>query len=523
MSNFSELKDQIKNWNNDTEDLLIRKLKQYTDNYLNQTEEINKNLEDLEDDYKKVEISYFNNVNLLKNLSIRKFVEHSISNDTLEFKKQNSRQEPAIILSKEEKEMSLINKFKASISISCENLNIKDLIDVKDNGNNNDDNVSVATSKYFNALKNKGGVKLPLIIGQEGFFKKPFCGIVFEDSFGDDNNNNNNTVGNNNVEDDFKNRTKSFVSTIPNNQNLGNMGLVVEQEIYSEDKFNNNNPYMNTNNLITIPQNQYNNQNIPSIPNNIPIISKVPNIPPLKNTTQVVIKVNNNSAVPSVPKISIPIPKIKPLIQESQNISQNPIIEEKKPEKLDFRAELFKRLNNKNASEPEESSNANNANVNEINNNNEAIRNKSIYNRTNTASITSSGLPNKQTQPVPRLKHSSSLYTKPALRFGKDDDDEDDEDGALFSGVKLPNMRSSNNNLNHTKNKSNFGLFNQIKEDKESDDDNRGTTLFKDIKENDYKEDNENVSKNNKLNIKDNFADNSNNKDKKLDSKLKYY
>ena len=93
--NFAELKQNIKTWSNDHEDILIRKIKQLSDNYVNQSEDISKSIKELETNISKVEISYFNNLNTLKNMSIRKFVEHSISNDVLEFKKtKENRQEP---------------------------------------------------------------------------------------------------------------------------------------------------------------------------------------------------------------------------------------------------------------------------------------------------------------------------------------------------------------------------------------------------------------------------------------------
>ena len=83
--------------------------------------------------------------------------------------------------SKEEREMRLFLKFKSSIATSLENLNIKNLLDLRENNNESfltDDNVSVTSSKVFG--NNKGlqnSVKLPFIIGTNEFFSNEYLGV----------------------------------------------------------------------------------------------------------------------------------------------------------------------------------------------------------------------------------------------------------------------------------------------------------------------------------------------------------
>jgi hypothetical protein len=188
MSNFSDLKVRIQEWNNDDEDTLLRKIRQFTENYTQNTSELASNLKMLENQVKKIEINYHHSLNTLKNISIKKFVEHSISGESVDLssrKKQNKAMKVnSNILTKEEREASLITKFQSAISISLDNLNIKNLIDVPDNKDViDDDDKSVSSSKYFSNMNNKtnkSGLKLPYIIGQEGFFKSPTLGISDE-------------------------------------------------------------------------------------------------------------------------------------------------------------------------------------------------------------------------------------------------------------------------------------------------------------------------------------------------------
>ncbi len=106
---------------------------------------------------------------------------------TEEIKPQKPK-ENLVILSKEERERNILNKFKSSITKSLENLDIKNLIDIKENNDNNsildDDNVSVSSSKYFQSLQKQKNlnIKLPYIIGTIDYFKNEYLGVATSQS-----------------------------------------------------------------------------------------------------------------------------------------------------------------------------------------------------------------------------------------------------------------------------------------------------------------------------------------------------
>ena len=498
-SNFTELKSSVKTWTNDQESLLLDKLKNFTSNYINQVNLIEATLHQFDNSLQRVEVNYFNTLNYLKTMSIDKFLEHSISNDTLDFKKQKEIPEVKSIFSKEEKEDQLVKKFKQAITLSCENLNIKDLIDV---GNDqNDDNISVTGSKLMSNInkQNKLGVKLPLIIGQDAFFTKNYCGVVFED----------NDLKN---EDD---KSKSFLTTIPtftntnqNNNNSQGGKVIRESELYNADdgkkitdlehdnnidKFddkasiysksstlyqvpshyynqkatsnldkitrqnaNTNNP-TNPTNLTNLNNNQNSNQinnnfqfsnQIQQTTNTIPNVdlistrTSLPQIAPLKdiNLGQKVIVNNTNKMVPKVPVIAIPVPKPKPKIDQVEKEKNQPI-EDKKPEKIDFKQELFRKMQGRGAADTDKKNNE--ENVGTIDNEIKATSKLKQFNHSNTY------LPNQNNNPTQgglkftekneETKKPNIITTNIANRRKLLDDD--DEEGGLFDKVDLPDKK----------------------------------------------------------------------------------
>lgn len=497
MANFAELKQHINTWSNDQEDLLIRKIRVFTENFNKKAEDINNAVKEIDDNINNAEITYFNNLNLLKNMSIRKYVEHTISNELLDFKKQRQDNQVAkSILSKEEKEHNLVEKFKVAIGISCENLNIKDLIDVKDDRDNNeDDNASVVTgSKYFQNMTkpSKIGVKLPLIIGQEAFFKKPNLGIVVEEveintdkapNVLPEKQNLDTATRENNIpllHDDERDRGKSFMSQIPNLKFSGNKNDIreVEKEVVFDNDMNNNAiltgeyvskiPNITTHRLSNSHtaniQNTGNNNisNVPNVP--LPNMGKLPVIQDI-GVPKVVINVNKNAKVPSVPKIAIPIPKIpKSKPEADQNKAEQPEIkqEEVKPAKADFRSELFKRLNT-----------LNKGGNSEINEEVAKISNHESHSNSNEIPQPKQNIP-QISQPIVQkvnnqFKHSSTLNNNngraPSLTLLDDDDEED----GLFSGVKLPNKTNTKNIMLNNNRDAKKGLFEEIKEEEEEE------------------------------------------------------
>ena len=161
----------------------MRKLKLFTDNYTKKYEDLDRNLGNIGKNINIIEFEYNNVSNRLKNISIKRFVEHIVEDDLKQDELPTKIKETPIIFSKEERERNILNKFKDSISKSLENLNIRNLIDIKEQNEGisliDDDNISVSSSKYFsNFNKNKNlNLKLPYIIGTIDYFKNEYLGI----------------------------------------------------------------------------------------------------------------------------------------------------------------------------------------------------------------------------------------------------------------------------------------------------------------------------------------------------------
>jgi hypothetical protein len=165
----------------------LRKLKTFSDSYVKKSQDLDKNLNKLNKHIELLKFDYMNTLNIFKNISIKKFVEHIVDDIKVnipEHKKEN------IPKSREERENGLLNKFRTAISISLEGLNIKNLIDVKENDNVSsleDDAISVSSSRYFSNINKQSqkGLKLPYIIGTTEFFKSEYLGISAEGIRGD--------------------------------------------------------------------------------------------------------------------------------------------------------------------------------------------------------------------------------------------------------------------------------------------------------------------------------------------------
>lgn len=351
MSMFTELKSRVKDWNIDDEDSLIRKMKQFSENYISKTNELSSNLNGLERSVQKVEASYHNSLNMLKNMSIKKFVEHSISNETIEVKKKSiSNPINSSLVSKEEKESALYLKFKNAISISLNSLNIKDIIDLKDNKDAIDDDVvSVTSTKNFSNMNNvfsQSGIKLPTIIGQDSFFKSPTLGINIDNNAPQNAPSNPNPIPQT-IQITVPISPKLSASyTIPNNPN-SNVPIYIDipknpndipPQIPQIDKYgrviDDDNKSVKSNRSTNSTRN---------------IAGRASVVVSSKDPTKIIF--NNDAAkgnIPKVPNIPIPIPrrsiKKKP---EAEIKVQNPKPFEPQAPKLTQKDELMARFNKK--------------------------------------------------------------------------------------------------------------------------------------------------------------------------------
>lgn len=164
-------------------------------------------------------------------------MEHVVDN---KIEKENYQilKEKNIILSKEERERKILSKFRESMSKSLENLNIKNLIDIKDKDDNisvlDEDNISITSSKYF-AVTNKqknSTVKLPFIIGTIDYFKNEYLGLS------------NNAMISNTISNNSYAKSLSNYSIQENRFTNNNFQKNLMENFNNEDKTNNLNMNM---------------------------------------------------------------------------------------------------------------------------------------------------------------------------------------------------------------------------------------------------------------------------------------
>lgn len=305
MSFFIDLKKNIPNWTTESEDTLIRNLKLFSDSYSQKTDELSNNIKSLKTELTKIEINYNSNLNLLKNLSIKKFIEHSIGNEKVDEYKLEKTKRESTFLTKEQREEVLRRKYKEAFSITLGNLSISDsnknqVTSRKDEYDDND-NASVSSSRIFDGTgKSKLGIKLPFVIGSEGFYKHDFLGVW-------------------NSEAVLKSETKQTEV------------VVVEEKV----KISENHIKSEKTSLLTSK-----NQNEEVSSN-----KKASQIVNIDNPSVIVVNNNNKNAnIPNVPSISFPIVKKK---EKNDTVSEikTEISSPKKENKMDFRAELMMRFN----------------------------------------------------------------------------------------------------------------------------------------------------------------------------------
>ena len=172
--NFSELRNKINNWDIEAEEMLLRKIKIFTDNYIDQFNEFSKNMDCLDMHLVSAEVENFKAVNQLKVLATNRFVEDILDDKTdLEPETQNVNNE------EQNKEIVIndIESKKEAINISLQHLQNIQSKRGKNKEQIEDDTVSVSSSNLNleNLAKN---VKLPFVIGTEDFKKDKTLGLT---------------------------------------------------------------------------------------------------------------------------------------------------------------------------------------------------------------------------------------------------------------------------------------------------------------------------------------------------------
>ena len=86
----------------------MRKLKLFTDNYTKKYEDLDRNLGNIGKNINIIEFEYNNVSNRLKNISIKRFVEHIVEDDLKQDELPTKIKETPIIFSKEERERNIL-------------------------------------------------------------------------------------------------------------------------------------------------------------------------------------------------------------------------------------------------------------------------------------------------------------------------------------------------------------------------------------------------------------------------------
>ena len=172
--NFSELRNKINNWDIEAEEMLLRKIKIFTDNYIDQFNTFSKNMDCLDMHLVSAEVENFKAVNQLKVLATNQFIEDILDDKIdLEPETQNATNE----VQNKDIVINDIESKKEAINISLQHLQNIQSKRGKNKEQIEDDTVSVSSSNLNleNLVKN---VKLPFVIGTEDFKNDKTLGLT---------------------------------------------------------------------------------------------------------------------------------------------------------------------------------------------------------------------------------------------------------------------------------------------------------------------------------------------------------
>lgn len=77
-ANFSELRSKISNWDLDAEQMLIDKINIFTNSYKTDFSVFTKNMENLQNNLSSIEVSHYQAISNLKDISQNRFIEEKV-------------------------------------------------------------------------------------------------------------------------------------------------------------------------------------------------------------------------------------------------------------------------------------------------------------------------------------------------------------------------------------------------------------------------------------------------------------
>ena len=174
-ANFSELRSKISNWDLDAEQMLIDKINIFTNSYKTDFSVFTKNMENLQNNLSSIEVSHYQAISNLKDISQNRFIEEKVEENA------DSVSEGSGVEVESGKEFFLDNneKMKKTAEISMKNMEEINKLKEKNKEQIEDDTVSVA-SKNLVLENSKRPGSLPFIIGTDDFMRDKRIGLTNE-------------------------------------------------------------------------------------------------------------------------------------------------------------------------------------------------------------------------------------------------------------------------------------------------------------------------------------------------------
>ena len=205
--NFFVFRNKINNWDIEAEEMLLRKMKLFTDNYLEQFNQFSKNMDSLDLHLVTAEVENYKAFSKLKILSNNQFIE-----DILEKKEETSEpiEDTNNIETPKDIIINDIEAQKNTINISLQNLQEIQSKKGRDKEQIEDDTVSVSSSK-LNLDNFSKYIRMPFIIGTADFEKDKTLGLTIDKGEEDEEENKNKKEDNDSEDSD----EKEFLENIP--------------------------------------------------------------------------------------------------------------------------------------------------------------------------------------------------------------------------------------------------------------------------------------------------------------------
>ena len=409
-ANFSELRSKISNWDLDAEQMLIDKINIFTNSYKTDFSVFTKNMENLQNNLSSIEVSHYQAISNLKDISQNRFIEEKVEENA------DSVSEGSGVEVESGKEFFLDNneKMKKAAEISMKNMEEINKLKEKNKEQIEDDTVSVA-SKNLVLENSKRPGSLPFIIGTDDFMRDKRIGLTNEPDEEDNQN-----------ENDEPEIDKDILSDMIVTAKTQKRWDKVEQkrkiQKAKEEKLKIQKEQNNANTNIPETNNDFDEEvkeqiKVPTENENVEI-NKENNNNANNNGDNLVISTGKGAGVPPPPPPP-PVPVFNP-----DNLK------------------LKKKIENK------ESGN-NNININNINNNqNEKTNiNNNITNNQANMLANNSNANNNIKSFKPKINQSMNPLLMQGLKNIFPDDDDDDLGGGIFSNKNrfVPKL---NNNFN---------------------------------------------------------------------------